>query len=627
MKLIKPIIQQLVLATLLFFLNSSTAQTAAQTTDLKIAFLSDVHLQNVYGKLSDSDYRGPVNPASGKPVLMRTMLAQLHSTRLFNENYFAFLAALDDLVQRGVKYVILPGDFSDDGQPLNVRGMAEILQDYTDHHDMHFFVITGNHDPVRPFPQEGGKTDYLGEGGQSQVLMSKAGLYQSKDANELPVVVTRDIHKMGYAEVLDEMNAFGFFPKPADCYWATPFSGYSYENYSYGQAQKEAAIANRQYAVKDSLKVPDVSYLVEPFPGLWLLALDGNVYLPNEKAAEDPENADLYGGASIGYNQVLSNKQHLFSWVKQVTAEARRMGKTLVVFSHFPTIDFNDDATPEIRQLVEPNQMDLQRVPDEEVSRRFAEAGVRVHFGGHMHINDTGLRQYADSAFLVNVQVPSLAAYIPAYKLLTIHSSTQFEVETVKLDSVPRFRELFPLYEREYARLQQTAGAEIWAHSILDAPDYKSYTATHLRQLVEKRYLKEDWPPALRDYLVPKSGWDLVQAESARQGVQLSLNADDQGELYAWTGFDLIYDFYRLRSADKLAVPDIGTKRIASYQLFFKLVNNDSRAVDAGGTSAQIHVLARIFSHFLNGEPADHFEIRLDKTRQVLLDLSPTTTN
>lgn len=612
---------------LLFFLNGSSAQTAAQTTGLKIAFLSDVHLQNVYGKLSDSDYRGPLNPDNGKPALMRTMSAQLHSTRLFNENYFAFLAALDDLVQRSVKFVVLPGDFSDDGQPLNVRGMAEILQDYTDRHDMHFFVITGNHDPVRPFPQEGGKTDYLGESGQSQVLMSKAGLYQSKDANELPVVVTSDIHKMGYAEVLDEMNAFGFFPKPADCYWATPFSGYSYENYSYEQAQKEAAIANRKYAVSDSVEIPDVSYLVEPVAGLWLLALDGNVYLPNDKAAEDPENADLYSNASIGYNQVLSNKQHLFSWVKQVTAEAGRLGKTLVVFSHFPTVDFNDDATPEIRQLVEPNQMDLPRVPDEEVSRRFAEGGVRVHFGGHMHLNDTGLRQYADSSFLVNVQVPSLAAYIPAYKLLTIHSSTKFEVETVKLDSVPRFRELFPLYEQEYARLQQTTEGELWERRILDAPDYKSYTATHLRQLVEKRYLNEDWPPALRDYLVTKSGFDLLQAEVTRQGIQLSLTADEEAELRAWTGFELIYDFYRLRSADKLAITDIGTKRIASYQLLFSLMSDDTRSVEPGSISAQIRLLGQIFGHFLTGAPADHFEIRLDKTKSVLLDLSPATSN
>ena len=114
---------------LLFLVSSCSEKHHKQPHDLKIAFLSDVHLQNLYGKLSDNDFKGVLNPENGRYVLGRTMEAQLHSTRLFNENYFAFLAALDDVVRRGVKYVVLPGDFSDDGQPLNVRGMQEILHE------------------------------------------------------------------------------------------------------------------------------------------------------------------------------------------------------------------------------------------------------------------------------------------------------------------------------------------------------------------------------------------------------------------------------------------------------------------------------------------------------------------
>jgi 3',5'-cyclic AMP phosphodiesterase CpdA len=62
--------------------------------------------------------------------------------------------------------VVLPGDFSDDGQPMNVRGLKNILNEYTQKYDITFLATTGNHDPVRPFAQEAGKTDFLGTNGQ-----------------------------------------------------------------------------------------------------------------------------------------------------------------------------------------------------------------------------------------------------------------------------------------------------------------------------------------------------------------------------------------------------------------------------------------------------------------------------
>lgn len=106
----------------------------------KIAFLADVHLQDVYADLENSDFKGVLNPVNGKYATIRTMEAQLNSTRLFNENYFAFHTALDDLLNRGIKYVVLPGDFTDDGQPMNVRALRRILKDYEDIHGMRFLL-------------------------------------------------------------------------------------------------------------------------------------------------------------------------------------------------------------------------------------------------------------------------------------------------------------------------------------------------------------------------------------------------------------------------------------------------------------------------------------------------------
>ena len=223
------------------------------------------------------------------PLLDRWMLNCI-LPRIFNENYFAFLAALDDIVKRGVKFVILPGDFSDDGQPLNIRGLKNILDDYSKKHGINFYAITGNHDPVKPFSGEAGKKDFLGEGGKLQPIMSKAGMYEANVPFEHPTVVSSDIKYLGYKEVIGQLKDYGFYPQKKHLYWETPFSKYTYETYNFNDAEKESQLKNRTYQIPpNNFNVPDVSYLVEPVEGIWLLALDANVYIPVKQTIDNNE--------------------------------------------------------------------------------------------------------------------------------------------------------------------------------------------------------------------------------------------------------------------------------------------------------------------------------------------------
>jgi 3',5'-cyclic AMP phosphodiesterase CpdA len=328
----------LFIACLAFMLFACQQNHAKQPNNLQIAFLADVHLQDIYGQLQDTEHKGVKNPANGQFVLARTMEAQLRSTRLFNENYFALLAALDDIASRGVKFVVLPGDFSDDGQPLNVRGLKNILNEYSQKHGITFLATTGNHDPVRPFTMDAGKSDFLGMNGQSQALMSKEGIYISKSNDDLPVIITNDICKLGYREIITEMADFGFSPKKSDIYWETPYTTYNFDNYSYAKAIDQSGIDHRTYQLAN-VAIPDVSYLVEPISNVWFLAIDANVYLPNNNAASDPKNPSNFGNAGDGYSKVLSDKAHLVNWVKKITTEAKKRGKTLIVFSHYPWLN------------------------------------------------------------------------------------------------------------------------------------------------------------------------------------------------------------------------------------------------------------------------------------------------
>ncbi|MFD2941919.1 metallophosphoesterase [Flavobacterium notoginsengisoli] len=577
--------------------------------EVQIAFIADAHLQDIFAQFEDSNYRGIPNPVTGEYANIRTMNSQLHSTRIFNENYFAFLEALNDIVKKGIKQVVLPGDFSDDGQPVHVRGLRKILNEYSQKHGLSFYVTTGNHDVVRPFSQDAVKTDFLGKNGKEQIISSSVNNF-SKNKSELEPIITADIKNWGYKETINEMRDFGFFPKKTDLYWETPFSNYRYENYNFEEAQKESDLEKRTYLIKNTnLYLPDASYLVEPIKGVWLLAIDANAYVPNEKLSGKPNDPHDFSGANTGYNNVLIYKNHLLNWVKKVAEEAKQKGKILIAFSHYPMIDFNDDASPELKQLFGANKMQLQRVPDEEVAQQFADAGIQVHFGGHMHINDTGVRTSAKGNTLFNIQTPSLAAYMPAYKILTIHSNSDLEVETIVISKVNKFNSLFPFYEEEYAHLKEINSKDIWQKEILNAKDYEEFTNWHLKELVRLRFLPEDFPADFLKSIVNLSGKDLLLMNSNAVDIDsvLKSNSFTISDFESWNGFDMIFDFYRLKSADELAFSKIGKQRLKEYELICRQLKKSD--------DPKLVLWAEIFYKTMNGEPSDHFKIDLKNNK------------
>ena len=621
---------------ILFFAPIISAQNPKTLNGTQIAFLSDVHLQDLFGTFSDNDYNGVLNPKTGQYVLLRTMASQLHSTRIFNENYFAFIAALEDIAKRKIKYVALPGDYTDDGQPIHVRGLEKILAQYSKKYNIEFFITTGNHDPVGPFAQDSGKEDFLGKDGKSQPIYSKDGLYKPNLSTEQPVIVTADIAKMGYLGITDGLKGFGFYPNKKYKFWATPFSTYNSQNYSFEKAYEAALLSNRVYNVTPGYEVPDVSYVVEPIDGLWLMAIDGNVYIP-KKNDGDPKDPKNYSEASTGYNNVLSNKKHLIKWVQDISAEAKKQGKILIAFSHFPMIDFNDDASAEIKGLLGPNKWQLNRVPVEEVAKTFADAGLKIHFGGHMHINDTGIRTTEKGNTLVNIQTPSLAAYIPAYKLLTINRDNVVDIQTITINKVPQFDELFDLYKMEYKFLQNQQVKDIWNIDILKTKSYHDFTDFHLKELVRLRFLSDDWPSSFKDFFLKLSAQDLLVLASVQsdsdfdevlknkerfqkeweeakvKSAQYLKEYKLKKENFNWTGYDLLVDFYRFRSADELALTDVGTARTKQYkilsQLFFE--NHKESSSKEKPLQNQMRLFLIILNKFMHEAPADHFTVDL----------------
>lgn len=586
------------------FLLFSFSLFSAQQKPVQIAFLSDVHFQDLYGSFSDNDFKGIQNPKTGKPTILRTMDSQLHSTRIFNENYFAFLKALDDIAAKGIKIVAMPGDFSDDGQAYNIRGLHKILEKYHDRYGISFYITTGNHDPVGPFWQDAGKDDFLGQDGNALGIYSKENIGKIKNK-----IITKDIAESGYLEILDELKDFGFYPKKENLFWSTPFNFQTAKNYSFEKALQNADYSKRMYEVAKGFSVPDLSYVVEPVKGIWMIAIDGNTYVPKNLNV-DPNNPSNYKVASIGYNNVLTNKKHLIEWVKKISEEAKKNDKTVIAFTHYPMIDFNDGATSEIKNLLGEKKWQLERVPEEEVAKAFTEAGLQIHFAGHMHINDTGIRKFEDK-MLVNIQVPSLAAYLPAYKILTIKSPQKMEVQTEVLNNVPHFNELFPLYEKEYETLKKDKSKILWNKDILQSKSYHDFMLFHLKELVRLRMIPDDWDIDFVEKAEKLDGEDLLLLFENKS--QLKEKGINSGVFKKWDFKDLLLDLYKFQSADELAKKDIPKERLQQY-LTLENLFHENQSQDP--FILKLRSVFKILSLLSNGDPANHFEIDL-KNKEI----------
>src|SRR5690606_12863471 len=107
------------------------------------AIIADPHLHDVR-----SDYRLGRIEAARLPggMELRSLADTVQSTRLYNESGLAFRGVLDDIAARGVRHVILVGDYSDDGQDTSVNASLELMRSYSERFGMRFFSTVGNHD-------------------------------------------------------------------------------------------------------------------------------------------------------------------------------------------------------------------------------------------------------------------------------------------------------------------------------------------------------------------------------------------------------------------------------------------------------------------------------------------------
>lgn len=435
---------------------------------------------------------------------------------------------------------------------------------------------------------------------------------------------------------MDELGDYGFFPHKNDVFWTHPFLEFDYDNYKFQHTQEVSTLNSRVYEISNTGHfLPDASYLVEPIEGVCLLAIDANVFQPDPLKSEN--GITQYGGNGIGFDQVVLHKKYLLEWIKKIVVEAGRRGKTLISFSHYPLVDFNDGSSHLIADLFGEKTFQLGRVPDSQTSSLYADAGLKVHFAGHMHINDTGIHKTEKGNTLFNIQVPSLAAYPAAYKTLSIKSNNFLEIETILLEDVKGMDSFFELYKMEHKIQLAQNSPSIWDTRILTSKNFSEFTLHHLKELVRLRFLPQDWPMEFRNTLLGLNGQELfyyallkneedkrlflvnnkMDGEKIKESRYLlkkhNINWNMQEK---WEGIDIINDFYLIKNGDQLALQHLGRHRMKIYDTLFGLV---SEPANKEGFQNDFYRFSRIFLKLIDGEPSDSFSI--DLTNNILLDL------
>ena len=600
--------------TLLLISVCLATKTQATSKIAELVFMPDIHFHDVYGRFEKNKFRG-ISMAGGKSALIRSMSAQLRSTRLFNENYFALQQALENIAASGVKLVVLPGDFTDDGQPLHIRGLVKILDKYETEHGMRFFIANGNHDPVRPFDSPGGEPDFLDEKGREVAIYSTDHpRCHGKNIDEL-LICADDVGYSGYATLLTALSSKGFFPDNRDLYWASPFSAYQPDSYHYDEALKQATLENRKWSICHSTqthlcaKIIDSSYVVEPVEGIWLLAIDANVYAPKVRQGKV---IGFSGAGNQGYNGVVKYKPQLIEWIKQVTEQAREQNKLLLAFSHYPMAPFYDGQERQIQTLLGNSAFQLIRSPKAETVRALINTGLTFHVGGHMHINDTQTVNVGNKG-LINIQAPSLAAYRPAYKHLSVYQGGKAKMSTMRVDNVRNFDAFFDLYRTEHQYLKRNFPNRLWNEAILTSRSFHHFADHHLRELARLRFIPEEWQSMLNKEHLLLTGWQVIKSDlDDKQERQKWLGTRGLSkENFEWTILDLVHDLYRYRNAGAIAHQDVTPLRNKAYDSVLELL---SRGEDDGKELYPwLQGLISLLQGLRGGEPDDIIWIDLQK--------------
>jgi 3',5'-cyclic AMP phosphodiesterase CpdA len=169
-----------------------------------------------------------------------------------------------------------------------------------------------------------------------------------------------------------------------------------------------------------------LSYVAEPKPGLWLLALSSVEYGKNA-ALGYPVTGGSFSAASL-------------AWIESALTKARDLGDAVIVMEHHGVVEHWKGQHRYHPDYLVKNY--------DKVAALFARYDARLVFTGHYHANDIALKRYG-SKYVYDVETGSFVSYPSPYRVITIASNTA-EMHIRKIENVAGFGRDFPAHSEEF---------------------------------------------------------------------------------------------------------------------------------------------------------------------------------
>ncbi|MDP4276391.1 MAG: metallophosphoesterase [Bacteroidota bacterium] len=142
-----------------------------------------------------------------------------------------------------------------------------------------------------------------------------------------------------------------------------------------------------------------LSYVCEPIKGLWIIAIDANMYYDNNNVS------------SVTKGKI---KPETLNWIETQLAKATSKNKLVIAMMHHGLIEhFTGQEQIDPGYVIE----DWQHVSD-----RLIDDGLKVILTGHYHANDITYREH-NGKRVYDVETGSLGQYPCTYRMLTIYGN------------------------------------------------------------------------------------------------------------------------------------------------------------------------------------------------------------
>lgn len=149
-----------------------------------------------------------------------------------------------------------------------------------------------------------------------------------------------------------------------------------------------------------------LSYVSEPLPGLWIIAIDDCKYWDG-----------IAPGLMVGGNI----KQETMTWILARLAESKAKGKTVFGMMHHGILNHFTGQESRFKDFV------VNR--SSTVSDSLMNAGLKIMFTGHFHANDI-VKKTSGNAFLFDIETGSPVSYPCSYRMMTYLKDSALIIST-----------------------------------------------------------------------------------------------------------------------------------------------------------------------------------------------------